>query len=317
MATRSNSPKSDRQPRVSVVIPAYNTRQTIAETIDSVLPQTYTDYEVIVVDDGSPDGVGDFVVKAYGARIKLIRQVNAGLAGARNAGIQTARGDFVAFLDSDDVWLPEFLESQVALAEAHADGDVFYANCYFWENGRRTGQWTDIHGQKDGDILAELIQRRVMIPVLTTLVRRTAVLKAGLFDASLRQVEDYDLWLRMAAAGSHFYGSPTPLALYRINPGGLSRNTLLMAETQLGVYQRLAKLPTPALRRLVAAQVAIFKLEVLHQKRRLAIRHNDRRNAVGLTLRMIPLRPDRILALIATAVILLISPRLLAPKLAA
>ena len=302
---------------MSVVIPAYNTRQTIAETIDSVLAQTYKQYEIIVVDDGSPDDVVDVVTKGYGAKVALIRQPNAGLAGARNTGIRAAKGDLVAFLDSDDTWLPEFLETQVALADAHPEANVFYSNCYFWEDGRRKGQWTDLHDQKNGAILTELIQRQVMIPVLTAVVRRAVLLKVGLFDASLRQVEDYDLWLRLAASGSHFYASAQPLALYRINPGGLSRNTLLMAETQLRVYQKLAALPDPATKTLVSCQVAVFRMEVLHQRRRLSIQDNRRLASAALSLKMIPLRPSNAVSYAAAAAILLVSPRLLAAKLAA
>ena len=282
-----------------------------------MLAQTYTDYEIIVVDDGSPDEVSNFVTEHYGAKVALVRQANAGLARARNTGIRAAKGALVAFLDSDDAWLPEFLETQVTLADAHPEADVLYSNCYFWEDGRRRGQWTDLHDQKNGAILAELIQRQVMIPVLTALVRRTALLDVGLFDARLRQVEDYDLWLRLAAAGSHFYASARPLALYRINPGGLSRNTLLMAETQLRVYRKLADLPDAAAKALVSRQIAVFRMEVLHQRRRLAIQGNRRLASAALSLKMIPLRPSKAFQYAATAVILLMNPRLLAPKLAA
>jgi glycosyltransferase involved in cell wall biosynthesis len=128
-----------KSPLISVIVPAYNTSRTIAETLDSVLAQTFEDYEVVVVDDGSPDDVAELVARSY-PQVRLVRQENRGLAGARNTGIKEAKGEYVAFLDSDDVWLPRKLELQVEQIKTHPEADVFYADCYFWKDGERMGK---------------------------------------------------------------------------------------------------------------------------------------------------------------------------------
>lgn len=307
--------KAPQTPFISVVVPAYSTRTTIAETIDSILAQTYKSYEIIVVDDGSPDNLAEFITKKYGAAIQLIRQPNAGLAAARNSGIQAAKGSYVAFLDSDDAWLPQKLTQQVDSIKRHPDGAVFYTNCYFWESGKRTGQWTDQHHQKNGAIANDLLNRRVMIPVLTTVVKREALQAVGGFNAQLRQVEDYDLWLRLSTAGYCFYGLAEPLALYRINPQGLSQNRLLMATTQLSVYKNLLSTAPSEFHSLIQQQINIFELEALNQKRKQALAKHQRLLASGLTLKMIRYRPKKVFFHLGTAAILVISPALLKTKL--
>lgn len=303
------------QPLISVIIPAYNTVGTISESIDSVLGQTYKHYEIIVVDDESPDDVANFATKRYGSKITLVRQKNTGLAGARNTGINHAKGDYVAFLDSDDVWLPGKLKAQAQQIAEHPDGDIFYTNCFFWEDGRKTGQWTELHRQKNGQIARELIARKVMLPVLTVVAKLETVRKVGMFDEAFRQVEDYDLWLRIATHGGQFYGLPEPLALYRINPSGLFQNTFLIAQTQLAVYQKLEASADARYQPAIRQQITIFKLEVLHQTRKQAINKGHRGIAVATTMRMIPLRPAKAFQLLATTLILAIQPSLLARKL--
>ena len=304
-----------KQPLISVIIPAYNTADTIVESIDSVLAQTYKHYEIIVVDDESPDNVASVVTKRYGTKVTLLRQKNTGLAGARNTGINQAKGEYVAFLDSDDVWLPAKLELQAKQIAEHPDGDIFYTNCFFWKDGKKTGQWTDIHGQKDGQIASQLIERTVMLPVLTVVAKTATVRERGLFDEALRQVEDYDMWLRVATHGGRFYGLPEPLALYRINPDGLFQNTLLIAQTQLTVLQKLQRSAEARYQPAIRRQITIFKLEVLHQRRKVAINRNQRGAAVATTLNMIPLRPQKTLQLLATTLILALQPSLLKRKL--
>jgi glycosyltransferase involved in cell wall biosynthesis len=297
-------------PLISVVVPAYNTRGTIAETLDSVLAQTFTDYEVVVVDDGSPDDVADFVAQTY-PQVRLVRQENRGLAGARNTGLQEARGVFVAFLDSDDVWLPEKLARQAEQIRAHTEAKVFYSDCWFWRDGKRTGRWSELHRHADGAIARQLVQREVMLPVLTVVARREAVLEVGGFDESLREVEDYDLWLRLAVTGSRFVYLDEPTALYRLSAGQMSGNVLKMAQTQLRVYQKLAGvLPVGSeLAGEVRAQIKTFRLEVLHQRRRLAAARGDRLATVRETLRMMAVAPERTPRVLVAAVLGLIRPQ--------
>jgi glycosyltransferase involved in cell wall biosynthesis len=303
-----------KSPYVSVVVPAYKTRHTIAETLDSILAQTFKDYEIIVVEDGSPDDVAEFVERTYGNKVTLIRQENRGLAGARNTGLGVARGTYVAFLDSDDAWLPEKLERQVKLIQQHPEADVFYSNCYFWQDGEKAGEWRDIHSQSSGYIIERLINRDVMLPVLTALIKKASIDAVGGFDTSLRQVEDYDLWLRMGLGGACFVADPHPTALYRINPEGLSQNRLLMAETQLVVYRK-QQTEDPTLQKALGRQIKIFRTEVLHQKRLLAAQNDDNLQASLLTLQMAAVRPHRAVILLAAAVLFLIVPRYMRKRL--
>lgn len=309
MATPSKKAANTPGPLISVVIPAYNTRETIAEAIDSVLTQSYNNLEIIVVDDGSPDDVATHVEQKYGSKVQLIRQQNVGLAGARNTGIQAAKGEYVAFLDSDDAWLPNKLAEQVKQISKHPDGTVFYSNCYFWENGKRTKQWIDTHNQGNDLITRQLIRREIMIPVLTTVVKKSALMEVGHFNQKLREVEDYDLWLRLAIQGATFYGLTKPLALYRINPQGLSSNTLKMAQTQLQVYKNILPIAPSALRAEVKEQVSIFQIEVLHQGRKHDAAKGKRLPAAAKSLKMAQYRPQKALSYLATSLIFLCGPR--------
>src|ERR1700730_233454 len=122
-------PVGNLMPRVSVIIPAYNTAHYIEATLESVLAQTFPDYEVIVVNDGSPDTPAlERVILKYESRIRYIKQENRGLAGARNTGIRLARGELLAFLDSDDIWVPDYLASQLKLFEETPSLDVVYSD---------------------------------------------------------------------------------------------------------------------------------------------------------------------------------------------
>jgi glycosyltransferase involved in cell wall biosynthesis len=279
-------------PLISVVIPAYGTRETIEQSIDSVLVQTYPHYEIIVVDDGSPDNISSLIETSYGKKVILIRQDNLGLAGARNTGIKHAKGAYIAFLDSDDVWLPDKLTTQAEQIKNSPNTDVFYGDCYFWDGNTQSGLWTELHQQKDGLVPKELIERTVMIPVLTAVVKAEALREVGGFDKTLRRVEDYDLWLRLAVAGKIFTASPEPLALYRINPKGLSSNVLAQAVTQLEVYQKLIHNPlAQPFASQIKSQIRIFRHEILHLKRASYIQDNKRLRAVLLKLRMASLNP--------------------------
>ncbi len=298
---------SVKTPLISVIVPAYKTRATIGETLDSVLAQTFEDYEIVVVDDGSPDDVVEFVAGQY-PMVRLVRQENRGLAGARNAGIREARGEWVAFLDSDDVWLPDKLERQVELLRPGTD--VVYSDCWFWRDGERTERWSRQHGAAEGQIGHDLVTRRVMLPVLTVVVRRSVVLAAGGFDESLREVEDYDLWLRLAMAGARFGYVAEPTALYRLSAGQMSSNALRMAQTQLRVYQKLATSlgPGSPYAAEVRAEVKRFRLEVLHQRRRGAAARGARLVTAALTLRMAAVAPERTLRVLAASLLALIRP---------
>jgi glycosyltransferase involved in cell wall biosynthesis len=170
--------------------------------------------------------------------VRYVRQENRGLAGARNTGLREAQGTHVAFLDADDLWLPEKLERQLPLA---FDG-VLYADAYLLREGdegepRRIGQSVDFAA---GKIFDELLDAN-MVPVLTAIVPRTLANRFEGFDESLRSAEDLDLWLRMAAGGVEFRYSDEPLAVYRIRPGSLSSDPVWMASHRLEVFRKVAR----------------------------------------------------------------------------
>ncbi|MCS6860982.1 MAG: glycosyltransferase [Abditibacteriales bacterium] len=188
-------------PKVSVIIPAYNCARYIAEAIDSVLAQTYRDFEIIVVDDGSTDGTGE-VVHRYADRVRYIRQDNRGPSGAKNTGIQVARGEFISTLDGDDLWLPHRLEKLVPLLDRQLELGFVYGDCYrIDETPDRIQPRTafEIHGgARRGWVLEELVMVN-FVPSQSVLIRRCALDAVGLFDESYRIGEDWDLWLRLAA----------------------------------------------------------------------------------------------------------------------
>jgi len=188
-------------PKVSVIIPAYNCARYIAEAIDSVLAQTYQDFEIIVVDDESTDGTGE-VVRRYGDRVRYIRQKNRGPSGAKNTGIQAARGEYVSTLDGDDLWMPERLEKLVPLLDQQPELGFVYGDCYrIDETPDRIQPRTafQIHGgARRGWVLERLVMVN-FVPSQSVLIRRRALDTVGLFDESYRIGEDWDLWLRLAA----------------------------------------------------------------------------------------------------------------------
>jgi len=224
-------------PRVSVIIPAYNCGRYLAAAIQSALDQTVPPAEIIVVDDGSTDDTAS-VAQSFGNRIRYIRQPNAGPAAARNHGAQVATGDWLAFLDADDEWLPWRLEVQLALAAEYPDVVMWCGQTEGLgsrDEGRENkaaNQRTEIREQTPTlnappptlhVRFLSLKDFSISNPVATTtvLLRRTAWEQAGKFDPRFRGPEDYDLWMRVAAVGK-IGVIEHPLARYREETGSLS-----------------------------------------------------------------------------------------------
>jgi glycosyltransferase involved in cell wall biosynthesis len=188
-------------PKVSVIIPAFNCARYIADAIDSVLAQTYQDFEIIVVDDESTDGTGE-VVRQYGDRVRCIRQKNRGPSGAKNTGIQAARGEYISTLDGDDLWMPDRLEKLTPLLDQQPELGFAYGDCYrIDETPDRIQPRTafQIHGgARRGWVLERLVMVN-FVPSQSVIIRRRALDAVGLFDESYRIGEDWDLWLRLAA----------------------------------------------------------------------------------------------------------------------
>jgi glycosyltransferase involved in cell wall biosynthesis len=230
----------EHAPVVSVVIPAYNASAYVAETLESVFAQRFRDFEVIVVNDGSPDTPAlEAALAPYRDRIDYVAQSNGGPSAARNTAIRRARGRLVAFLDGDDRWLPDCLADQVARAERdpslavlHADAEVIGDAQYA---GKTLRQLNSSEGPAD---FLRLIDERCVITTSCSMVRRDVLLDVGMFDETLRRSEDFDLWLRIAHRGGRFDSSTAVLAQYRRNGTGTSSNEEVMADALLAVLDK-------------------------------------------------------------------------------
>jgi teichuronic acid biosynthesis glycosyltransferase TuaG len=206
---------------VSIIMPAYNAEKYIADSIKSVLAQTYSNWELIVVDDGSTDRTAA-VVQEFAkrdSRIKYIFQENGRLGKARNTGIGHATGPLIAFLDSDDLWIESKLEAQTR-AMAEKNTDVVFSKAWIFTDEDITAEsetMLSTVGLFSGPNFFDSLVRQNQLPVLTVLLKKSTLDKVGLFEEEkpYHGCEDYDLWLRLAKAGFVFYGMPDVLARYR------------------------------------------------------------------------------------------------------
>ena len=219
-------------PRVSVIMPAYNTAQYIGDAIDSVLNQDYPNKELIIIDDGSTDGTVD-IIRRYEPAVTLLTQKNQGSAVARNAGLDAARGDYVAFLDSDDIWLPGKLTAQVTYMEQHPQIGMSYSRWRVWKPGP-DGQFcapeslnhsiddpaasTGIVEEGSGWLYNRLLFTS-LLHTITVIARRDLIDKVGTFDTVLKRGQDYDYWLR-ASRVTEIHQLDQTLALYRLHGEG-------------------------------------------------------------------------------------------------
>jgi glycosyltransferase involved in cell wall biosynthesis len=199
-----------------------------------VLSQSWTDLELIAVDDGSSDGTAREIEQIRDPRVALLRQQHKGIAAARNAGLGSARGGYIAFMDGDDLWLAGKLEQDVACLDAHPEADlVFSAMRMVDETGRDIGR--TIRRWRGALTLRDLLIEN-MIGADTVVARREALDRVGCFDEELQAGSDYDYWLRLALLRpGNLYGSPRVSALYRRRPGQLTENW----ERQLLVWRRI------------------------------------------------------------------------------
>jgi glycosyltransferase involved in cell wall biosynthesis len=185
-------------PKVSVVIPTYNRASLVGEAMRSVLAQTFPDFELIVVDDGSTDDTRSVVAGFKDSRIRYVPQDNMGISGARNTGIRNARGRYVAFLDSDDLWLPQLLEVEVHILDHNPEAGVVYAKAQgIGSDGNLTFESRGYVQKYSGQTLKSMLYADFTC-IQTSLVRRQCFERAGLFDESLTGRVDWDMFLRLA-----------------------------------------------------------------------------------------------------------------------
>ncbi len=185
----------ERKSAISVVIPTFNRSDLLRRALDSVLAQTCPAGEIIVVDDGSTDGTAERVRERY-PEVKLIAQENRGVSAARNTGIDSSSGDWIAFLDSDDEWLPEKLEKQMAMLVNHPDMKICHTGEIWLRNGLPLAQ-LEKHRKPSGWVFQKCLPLCAISPS-SALIDREIFDTVGLFDESLPACEDYDLWLRIS-----------------------------------------------------------------------------------------------------------------------
>ncbi len=223
-------------PTISVIVPAYNAERTILETIKSVQQQSFTDFELIVINDGSSDRTLELLLAVEDSRLKIFSYENGGLPVARNRGISHAGGEFIAFLDADDLWTPDKLELQLAALQKHPKAGVAYSWTHFMDE-----QGGSFHAGEpilfEGDVYADLLVWNFIASGSNPLIRKQAIESVGEFDPTLRSCEDWDLWLRLAARWP-FVVVPKPQILYRLSSTSMSSKIKVMEEAHLTTIER-------------------------------------------------------------------------------
>lgn len=210
--------------KISVIIPTYNTANLVGQAIESVNNSTYKNFEIIVVDDGSTDNTKEVIEQL---KIKFdfiyIYQQNKGLAGARNTGIENARGDFLVFLDSDDLVLPQKFQMQIEYFSNNKNADAVYSlsDCFVEDDvNDRFNIGLPVF---EGNVLTNLLFGNFM-HVNSLMVKTSTVREVGMFNVNYKELEDWDLWLRMSLKGAYFYCIKEVLSLVRVRKGSMTNN---------------------------------------------------------------------------------------------
>lgn len=231
--------KADRMPRspaVSVIIPAFKAADQVGLALSSVFSQTYTDVEVIVINDGSPDTEAmELAIAPYLPRILYLKQENRGPSGARNLGIRHAKGKFLAFLDSDDCWLPNYLDQQLKFLRSDAALDMVYCDAILEGDTNDVGKtFMEVYPSTGSVTFESVLLEHTQIITSGTVVRRQKVVEAGLFDEQLHCAEDHDLWLRLVHTGAKIAYQEQALLRRRVrrDSQGSSPGVLLAGEIQ-------------------------------------------------------------------------------------
>jgi glycosyltransferase involved in cell wall biosynthesis len=263
-------------PTVSVILPAYNAAPFIGAALDSVFAQTYSDYEVIVVNDGSPDTPAlERALEPYAGRIVYLAQENRGPSGARNTAIRAARGEYVALLDSDDAWLPPYLAEQMKMLKADPRLDLVYADAELFGDSTLAGKTFMESAPSRGPVTFESLLRYESSVITSGVVaRKQALIDAGLFDEAFIRCEDFDLWLRLTHRGGRISYQKQVLARHRARGESLAADSVKMVEAQIKVLEKALGLSplTAARRELIEGQLlnCAAQIDLERGKRHLA-----------------------------------------------
>jgi glycosyltransferase involved in cell wall biosynthesis len=272
----------DTPPKISVIIPAYNSAEHIVDTLDSVIKQRFREHEIIVVNDGSPDTEQfERSIRSRLDEIVYIRQRNSGAGIARNTGLLHARASTVAFLDADDIWMPDFLASQYVFMGrgnydmVYCDADLFGMRSAY----RKTFMETcPSEGEADFDALLDL---RCNVITSGTMARKQAIIDAGMFETARVRAHDFNLWLRMAKNGAKIGYQRKQLLKYRVHVDSLSGDAVSRAERDVDAFERVRRdieLTDDQARR-VDETITRFKADLAVEQAKSYLVHGDYREA--------------------------------------
>lgn len=252
--------ESENLPVVSIVIAAYNAMTYLPKTLSSVFHQTFQNYEVIIVDDGSIDDIRSWAASLTDDRVVFISQANAGSAAARNTGIARARGKYIAFLDADDLWAESKLEEQVAMLEQQPETGVVYS----WVaaiDETDASQGKVIQNSYSGDVLADLIEHDILECGSNPMIRKACFETTGVFDPRLRYAQTWDMWLRLAKEFP-FHCIKKPLTFYRFHANNTSKKWENMEYCLNLIVQKTFSNISPDLKHLEGRSYAFVNLHV-------------------------------------------------------
>ncbi|MBD2449488.1 glycosyltransferase [Nostoc sp. FACHB-152] len=249
-------------PKISVIIPAYNAEKTIAETIKSVQKQTFSDFELIVINDGSKDRTVEIVESIQDERLKIFSYENGGLPVARNRGISQATGEFIAFLDADDLWTADKLERQLIALEENPEAGVAYSWTCFMdvdEQGKPLSFLPSPRYAFTGNVYEKLLVSDFIHNGSNTLIRRQALESTGGFDPACPGCADWDYWLRLSTRWD-FVVIPKHQILYRRTPGAMSSKVEQMKEAALIAMKKAYQAAPPELQYLKRYTMVSFHI---------------------------------------------------------
>lgn len=229
-------------PKVSIITPFYRGNTFIRSALEGIAGQTYGDFEYILVNDGSDEDPSQMVKELLGDRAIYLRQENKGQAAATNRGIAVAKGEYVAFCDQDDWWLPEKLEKQIAFLETHPEIAMVYTDALMadaegkllkktWMHSRRVAPCAGAYG----DCIAALFNRNFIPAQLAVLIRKSVFDSVGMFNEHFSSAYDYEYWFRVLEAGHAIGYIDEPLVVWRTHEGQESNNILKAKRMQVGI----------------------------------------------------------------------------------
>ena len=249
-------------PKVDIIIPAYNAARYLPAALESVAAQTFADWRILLVDDGSTDETADVVApyrERLGAKLVYLKQANAGLPAARNTAIRNASAELLALLDADDVWLPHRLAASVRSFEGHPEVGLSYGLVTSIDaDGAPLGTFTGNSRHAQGSIAPFIYMRKVELPCPTMTFRRRCVDEVGMFDETMRATEDRDLWLRIALRYQVAY-IPEVLALYRVSAASMSADPDRMLNAQVRFIRKHYGAPGCGMRARQSALARVYK----------------------------------------------------------